>query len=128
MERYEPDVRKEKCPACRGVGFPADPAAQKQDPACKLCEGRGYVVNVRDMNCGRPGFWEKEEIYYCGREACYTAIKGLKTRREARTKWTKITPIDDYRYEGGKPFTPWQKHEDEPDEQYWMRMGSDFMG
>lgn len=123
MEPDEQSIGTKTCPACRGIGYPVNSMAQTQDPACILCEGRGFVVMVRDMSCGRPGFFVKDKIYFCGRDACFSAIKGLQTRREAKKKWTTIErpKAEDIN------FKPWEIDKDEPDEMYWAMRGRNFM-
>lgn len=97
------------------------PNRQTQDVKCLLCEGRGYVTDKVCLGCGRPSYYVKEKIFYCGRDKCHDSIVALNKRIEAKKTWT---PIDNSGtgWTGVHMNQPWQKHTDEPADIYFERM------
>lgn len=89
MAEIDPDVRREICPTCDGLGNEPIARAQNSDPICSLCHGRGWVPNVVCEGCGRPAFYKKERVFYCGGKNCFAKLS-LKIIQVANVKTGEI--------------------------------------
>lgn len=79
------------CPLCLGVARQAR-TISRQDKACRLCQGEGYVRLDRTCRCGLPAnyVWLKTSEFFCGRSICQPREPVTPPPVEAR--W----PMEDY--------------------------------
>jgi hypothetical protein len=121
MAETEQHVVKRVCPSCDGIGSPVNGRIQTQDPKCPLCEDRGWVTNVVCKGCGRPAYFSKDDIAFCGQNKCWDKLKPTKvieiTTRGgevmsfnqseahlARSAWQRITHTERERDERTRRF------------------------
>lgn len=98
------------CPKCRGLGRAVESRHQKQDPECKVCEGRGTVTQKICRGCGKPARTEDVGILYCGAMECFA-----KLTPKAQTKGftTSGYSMDWWETQGGAAFYPGEEDEAE---------------
>lgn len=48
-------------------------------PVCPVCKGTGYVDLAHICCCGMPAVFWKDELIYCGRDACLASMKNRRT-------------------------------------------------
>lgn len=69
-------LMERSCPACQGHGFSfctrraKGKAEQLVEDVCRLCHGRGVVVDRVCAGCGRPAPWNRCGVWYCGGKRC----------------------------------------------------------
>lgn len=92
--KWVPDTAS--CFMCQGSGILVDPLEQYLDPACWLCEGRGWVSLRACKGCGRPAFHMVNSVIFCGRADCFEELTGeARTKPKLLAKGAAARPIDD---------------------------------
>lgn len=71
------DVTLVSCPGCQGRGGRLDPEAQKIDPVCPMCAGRGRITN-KVCACGRPVVWLIDGFEHCNAFECFVRVDKLR--------------------------------------------------
>lgn len=64
------------CPVCNGTGEFDTPSNMGPGvPKCWVCKGTGGVDMASTCCCGMPAVFFKDEMVYCGRDACLASMK-----------------------------------------------------
>lgn len=102
------------CPRCEGRGYIVHGRYTRQDPACDVCSGRGWVTLDVCEGCGRPAWCSGENcLPWCGRSECLAKMLP-KPRRKYNQGGIRFGPT----LRETRPGV-WERLPDEDERQLW---------